>query len=220
MQNAPLREGVPPEVLHKLLRESLDVVFVLDAEHRIEDVLSSIELGRMEIAGMLMSPFEELVSFESLPKLPAIFASNVVVAGSPVGWRHINLMLPDARELPILAKYAEFQVEGRLLRCILGRDLTGPSRMQKRLLIAQQEMHQTTLNVHAERSAEHFRQMLALSIGRKPYQQIVAESLAMLERLCVKEALHRSQGDPRLASLLLGLSPDEFQKLQGEPAET
>jgi transcriptional regulator PpsR len=140
---APLIQAfanLPPSDAASLLIAASDLTMLVDARGIVRDLqVGSAELAALEHDDWLGRAWSEIVSVESRPKVKALLheAHQASAQASTQRWRHINHTTPQGQDLPML--YSVLPAgEGQVLA--IGRDLRPFTRIQERLIAAQQAM--------------------------------------------------------------------------------
>jgi transcriptional regulator PpsR len=140
---APLTQAfaaLPPEESAALLIAATDITLLIDKQGTIRDLqVGSAELADMDHSDWVGRSWSDIVSIESRPKVKALlneaFGSQEQHAANR--WRHINHTTTQGQDLPLLYSVLPAGV-GHVLA--IGRDLRPFTRIQERLIAAQQAM--------------------------------------------------------------------------------
>ena len=210
------------------------MVLALDAAGRVAEVsvshpsdesLTDIWQGQM---------FAEIVSAESQAKIATLFKADAGNPESSAAWRHVNLIVRRGESVPLLMKFAHLPEKSGLSGLILARDLRPSVELSERFRQAALEMERRyEALVHdspkrrdtpmgfedvafgasaAGRMGASLLTRMVEKIDQRPLGDIVSETVRVLERLCITEALSRSQGGEAEAARLLGLTVDELRR--------
>ena len=136
--------ALPPEQVQSLLSALSDVIFVTDAKGHIQDIqVSGKELQRLHLDEWKGKNLSEVSSLDSLEKIRQLFVPPK--AGTSNAWRHVNLRGPADTDVPLQIMSVAFAQNTQFW--LFGRDLTGVSQMQKRLVDAHQSMERDYLRL-------------------------------------------------------------------------
>lgn len=120
--------------LQALVEHTYDLLIALDDAGKVLSVSQDIDLPAMSLYDWIGTPLSDVLTAESLVKLPLLMEDAFSVDSGPTRWRHINLRMGQ-QILPILAKYAEFRDKsGAVSRLVFGRDLRPLQRLQSQLV--------------------------------------------------------------------------------------
>ena len=136
--------ALPSEQVQSLLSALSDVIFVTDATGHIQDIqVSGKELQRLNLNVWKGKNLSDVSTLDSLEKIRQLFVPPK--ADTPNAWRHVNLRGPADTDVPLqimsvaLAHNTQFW--------LFGRDLSGVSQMQRRLVDAHQSMERDYLRL-------------------------------------------------------------------------
>ena len=128
-----------------LVAYSADVVFVLDANGTIRDVVNAEKIGIDDSSGLMNKKWMDTTAIDSHPKVHALMDTNTMEGTQK--WRQINQLLPDGKSLPILFSTVRLPKQKSVLA--IGRDLRNISTLQQRLVEAQQEIERDFARLNA-----------------------------------------------------------------------
>ena len=169
-----------------LVAYSADVVFVLDANGTIRDVVNAEKIGIEDSSGLVNKKWMDTTAIDSHPKVHALMDTNAMVGTQK--WRQINQLLPDGKSLPILFSTVRLPKQKSVLA--IGRDLRNISTLQQRLVEAQQEIERdyTRLQAIENRYSQLF------NITDQAYLLIDSQTLRIME---ANKAAGTLLGDPK-----------------------
>jgi len=156
-----------------LVAYSADVVFVLDTNGTIHDVVNAEKIGIEDSSSLLNKKWMDTIAIDSHPKVHALMDANATEGVQK--WRQINQLLPDGKSLPILFSTVHLQKQKRVLA--IGRDLRNISALQQRLVEAQQEIERDYTRLHAIEN----RYSQLFNITDQAYLLIDSQTLRILE---------------------------------------
>lgn len=156
-----------------LVAYSADVVFVLDTNGTIHDVVNAEKIGIEDSSSLLNKKWMDTIAIDSHPKVHALMDANATEGAQK--WRQINQLLPDGKSLPILFSTVHLQKQKRVLA--IGRDLRNISALQQRLVEAQQEIERDYTRLHAIEN----RYSQLFNITDQAYLLIDSQTLRILE---------------------------------------
>ncbi len=186
-----------------LVAYSADVVFVLDANGTIRDVVNAEKIGIDDSSGLMNKKWMDTTAIDSHPKVHALMDANTTEDTQK--WRQINQLLPDGKSLPILFSTVRLPKQKSVLA--IGRDLRNISTLQQRLVEAQQEIERdfARLNAIENRYSQLF------NITDQAYLLIDSQTLRIME---ANKASGTLMGDPK--KLLGKAIGDLFSKADQE----
>ena len=133
-----------PAHLQQLLPALVDIVLVLDKQWTVLEVtLFGKDLQRLDASVFKGRSINDLVSHDSKDKF-ALMLSAVGKKDAPA-WRHVNFSLMAGQELPLQVSLLLQEKDGTVW--LFGRDLSGLSQMQSRLVEAHQSMERDFLRL-------------------------------------------------------------------------
>jgi transcriptional regulator PpsR len=136
--------ALPPEQVQSLLSALSDVIILTDAKGHIQDIqVSGKELQRLHLDEWKGKNLSEVSSLDSLEKIRQLFVPPK--ADTSNAWRHVNLRGPADTDVPLQIMSVAFAQNTQFW--LFGRDLTGVSQMQKRLVDAHQSMERDYLRL-------------------------------------------------------------------------
>lgn len=136
--------ALPAEQMQGLLSALSDIVFVTDASGYIQAVQASgKELQRLNLGVWKGKNLSDVSTLDSLEKIRQLLAEPTNNAPTP--WRHINLLGPGEVDVPLQVMAVLMPSEKQTW--LFGRDLTGVSQMQRRLVDAHQSMERDYLRL-------------------------------------------------------------------------
>ena len=210
-----------------VLAQTADLVFVLDAENRIEAVHAFGAMAEAVCPRWTGKSLAEIPGVDSRPKIPLLLADNAARADGQARWRHLNITREGRDTLPLLLKFFSFAGPGRAGNMVVARDLRPTMAMQARVQRALVEMESgqgwgglpgAARPANGRNGAARHDPVIdgaVSAIGRQPLDRIVADTARTLERLCIDEALRLAGDDAEGAAFLLGISPAELTERRG-----
>ena len=139
----------PAEHLERLVATLADLVLVLDDAGVIQDVqVHGKELQRLGLNAWQGVPLLSLANVDSQEKVKALLDAVQQPAPSdkPI-WRHINLST-DGQTGNVPLQVATVYIANTRQTWLFGRDLSGVSQMQQRLVEAHQGMERDLSLIH------------------------------------------------------------------------
>ena len=135
--------SLPPEQIESLLTTLADVIMLVSADGVVLDItVSGRELQRLNLKEWQGKTLSAVASLDSQDKLRNLLVKPEKNTASP--WRHVNLTAGDA-DVP-LQLLAVAQADTNHF-WVFGRDLSGVSKMQKRLVESHQSMERDYLRL-------------------------------------------------------------------------
>jgi transcriptional regulator PpsR len=156
-----------------LVAYSADVVFVLDTNGIIQDVVNAEKIGIEDSSSLINKKWMDTIAIDSHPKVHALLDTNTDAGAQK--WRQINQLLPDGKSLPILFSTVHLPKQKSVLA--IGRDLRSISALQQRLVEAQQEIERDYTRLHAIEN----RYSQLFNITDQAYLLIDSQTLRILE---------------------------------------
>ena len=136
--------ALPTEQVQSLLSALSDVIFLTDASGHIQDIqVSGRELQRLNLTEWTGKNLCDVSTLDSLEKIRQLFVPPK--AGTPNAWRHVNLLGPGDTDVPLQVMSVAFAENTQFW--LFGRDLSGVSQMQRRLVDAHQSMERDYLRL-------------------------------------------------------------------------
>jgi len=133
-----------PSHLQQLLPALVDIMMVLDRQSTVLEVtVFGKDLHRLDSSGFKGRSINDFISHDSKDK----FALMLVAVGksdAPM-WRHVNFSPMAGQELPLQVSLLPQEKDGTVW--LFGRDLSGLSQMQSRLVEAHQSMERDFLRL-------------------------------------------------------------------------
>jgi transcriptional regulator with PAS, ATPase and Fis domain len=216
--------------LQALVEHTYDLLIALDETGKVLSVSQDIDLPAMSLYEWIGTPFSEVLTVESLVKLPLLREDAFTVDSGPKRWRHINLRMGQ-QILPILAKYTEFRDKsGMISRLVFGRDLRPIQRLQSQLVSSHDKVvknYEGLIQAVSEKSQALDR----LSAELIPYDQISqqAQGIGLDQALApfvqrvrsevVARKLQQTHQNIERSAQELGLSLAEVQTIADEVAK-
>ena len=116
-----------------LVVECADITLELSIDRVVRGIHCPSGLASEKFEPWAGQALEEIVSSDSLPKVPLLLADNSARADSERRWRHMNLRTTSGAIMPFLMKY--FMFEGMIgpVHVVCGRDLRPIVDMQNQL---------------------------------------------------------------------------------------
>jgi transcriptional regulator PpsR len=146
-----------------LLSVANDITLVIDSQGVVRDLASgSDDLASETPTDWVGQAWRDIVAPDSRDKVDSLLRDSGPNGGAP-RWRHLNFMLPDGRELPLLFLAMKMGSAGHVLA--VGRDLRATAALQQRLVEAQQAMERDYWKFrHAETRYRHLFQVAAEAV--------------------------------------------------------
>jgi len=133
-----------PAHLQQLLPALVDIMLVLDKDSTVLEMsVFGKDLQRLDLTHLKARPLNEFVSHDSKEK----FANMLACVDQPKApvWRHLNFSPTPGQDLPLQVSLVEQPKDGTVW--LFGRDLSGVSQMQSRLVEAHQSMERDFLRL-------------------------------------------------------------------------
>lgn len=149
------------ETAGTLLSIANDITLVIDRDGVVRDLASgNDDLAQQGCSDWTGQRWSDVVTAESRPKVESLLHDALGNAATP-RWRHLNLLLPGGRELPMLfTAVATGRNAGSVRVLAFGRDLRAVAALQQRLVEAQQAMERDYWKFrHAETRYRHLFQV-------------------------------------------------------------
>ena len=197
-----------------LIFQCSDAVLFLSAEMTVMDVASSGDFDPLVLQGWEGAHLKDIIAEDSQTKIGALLNDNSVFSLDDGRWRHLNFTSGGDADLPLLVKFFRFVHEGTATHLICARDLRPLSNAQRKWQKQQNAMQQSyedQLAILQERpDIDLLLNDMTKRVGTLPLNELVAQALNYVERLCCTEALDRSDGKVEEAAEMLGLSAGTF----------
>lgn len=206
--------GTDPQRGHDaaaLLAKSGDVSFLLSPQSEILEVivpekqkfdvdLSTYWRGRA---------FADIVSKDSVGKLASLLNLDEQAEPRNERWRHLNFVLSDHEEIPLLAKNFRIRTAHGHFHQVICRDLRPMTELNARW----QNENQQLLKQSAEKpSPDPLSKSAGALIGATPLADIMAAAADEVARICIEEALRSTDGNAIAAARVLGITVKELQQ--------
>lgn len=217
--------------LQALVEHTYDLLIALDDAGKVLSVSQDIDLSPMSLYNWIGTPFSEVLTVESLVKLPLLMEDAFTVGSGSTRWRHINLRMGQ-QVLPILAKYTEFKDKsGVISRLIFGRDLRPLQRLQSQLVASHDKVvknYEELIQAVSEKSQALDQRGSELI----PYDQISQQARSMtldqalgffvqqVRTEVITRKLRQTQQNVAQSAQELGLSMAEVQTIADEATST
>jgi transcriptional regulator PpsR len=166
-------DAVDIQTAVSLVAYSADVVFVLDTNGTIRDVVNAEKIGIEDSGNLINKKWMDTIAIDSHPKVHALLDTNTTEGAQK--WRQVNQLLPDGKSLPILFSTVHLPKQKSVLA--IGRDLRSISALQQRLVEAQQEIERDYTRLHAIEN----RYSQLFNITDQAYLLIDSQTLRILE---------------------------------------
>lgn len=216
------------------MQNTADMVLTIDAHDVVADV--SVTHGSDQVLAELWTgqSVASIVSPESLGKLARLLKTDAGEIDSEGVWQHVNLVRSADKTVPLLMIFARLPAQSGLSGLIIARDLRPTVELSERFRRATREMER-----RYEELAEHdeavrhqparfddaeFGKQAAGRIGssllinvmervhESPMDDIIDETVRIIERLCISEALKHTHGGEDEAAQILGISVDDLRR--------
>lgn len=218
------------------MHNAVDMVLSLDLNGVVADVTVTHPSDASLIELWRGAALDDLVSAESRSKLAPLLAADAGTPGTVAPWRHINLIIGTETTIPLLMKFSHLPPKSGLSGLVLVRDLRPTVELSERFRQATLEMERRYESlVHdqkrktrepgdarfddiahgspaAERAGASLVAGMVAKLAEHPMDAIVSETVRVLERMCITEALHRTKGGEADAAQLLGISLDDLRR--------
>jgi len=133
-----------PSHLQQLLPALVDIMMVLDRQSTVLEVtVFGKDLHRLDSSGFKGRSINDFISHDSKDKF-ALMLAAVGKSDAPM-WRHVNFSPMAGQELPLQVSLLPQEKDGTVW--LFGRDLSGLSQMQSRLVEAHQSMERDFLRL-------------------------------------------------------------------------
>ena len=136
--------SLPAEQVQSLLSALSDVIVMTDVQGHVHDIqISGKELQRLNLNEWKGKTLFAVATLDSQEKIRQVLGA--AQAGAPHTWRHINLLGPGEVDVPLQVMSVAFAHSQTFW--LFGRDLSGVSQMQRRLVDAHQSMERDYLRL-------------------------------------------------------------------------
>ena len=136
--------ALPANLVENLLKTLSDVIFVVNPQGVIEEInVSGKELQKLPLKDLQGQTLASLAALDSQDKVRQLLTPPAADAVS--AWRHVNLVAPGDVDLPL--QMICLPQPDSDLSWVFGRDLSGVSQMQRRLVDAHQSMERDYLRL-------------------------------------------------------------------------
>ncbi len=206
--------------LEILIEKTQDLVILLNDENNVVGFIQENLFDETDLNSWIGQNFSELLFVDSISKLKPLLENDASKENANARWRHINLKGLNSKVLPVLAKAMKLPAEAFTL-AIFCRDLRPTELANKKFIEAQQQLENANLalrNKLSERDKQLIQQELVNTkqlqhlITQTSYQQVINETIANLERQCLKAFLKDANGNQSLAAKMAGLTIDELHE--------
>ncbi|MEM9277652.1 MAG: helix-turn-helix domain-containing protein [Pseudomonadota bacterium] len=202
--------------LQVLLGQCADLTILLSNNLTVTDVLGSPDFDGEILQNWKGQRLETLVARDSLGKLAPLLEDNAATKTNETRWRHLNFVVEGTSDLPLLTKFFRFANEGTAHHLICARNL-GPSLdIQQRFM----RLEATMLKQNHSKTASTDRSFESWKVVAKVVAEIASpgadkeamDTLASIEKLCILEALKKSNGNEHKAAQLLNISVNRLRR--------
>ena len=128
-----------------LLAHSVDLVLVIDQSGMIEKVIDGSKPVHTKTQSLLGKKWIDTVAIDSQPKVNALL--KTISNSEEQNWRQVNQEMGDSSSIPIQFSTLFFQQQNKLIA--IGKDLSGLSALQQKLVQSQQEIERDYASLHA-----------------------------------------------------------------------
>ena len=203
-----------------LIEKTQDLVLLLDGANHVVGFFQEDLFNEIDLHSWIGRKFSDILCNDSINKLKPLLENDAAKEYTDARWRHVNLQGHDSRVIPVLSKAMSFQGD-TFVKAIFCRDLRPIERKNNNFIEAQQQLevvNQSLRNKLSEKELqflqkEHVNEKkLLLSIHKTSYTEVIKESVANLERQCLKALLKEANGNEQLAAKMSGLQMDELQE--------
>lgn len=208
-----------------LLAHAVDFVFHLSADGVILAANAAADRDMLTVGHWIGRPLVDVATEDSRGKVGPLLAEDAADVQSDARWRHLNFDTVDGRDVPLLLKHLRLGAPQGAVRLLIARDLRPMGAMQRQFQSVLRQIEVAAFGDAAPAPSGAcpvgLPGGLGARIGTQPLDLIVAEVVRALERVCLREAMARTQGDRARAAALLGLSPDDFDRriLDADPED-
>lgn len=194
-----------------LLATSGDVSFLLSQRGEILDVVVP-EKDKFDVdlrAYWRGRAFADIVAKDSVDKVISLLNLDEQSTPRRNRWRHLNFVLEDHQDIPLLAKNFRLHTPyGQVLQ-IVCRDLRPMTELNARW---QNENRQLLKRAEDQSSIDPLSSSADTLVGAAPLADIMAAAADEVARICIDEALRSSGGDKTAAANLLGITVKELRQ--------
>jgi transcriptional regulator with PAS, ATPase and Fis domain len=203
-----------------LLEKSQDLVLLLDTANVVVGFIQDELFNEIDLHNWIGQNFSDILCNDSIKKLKPLLENDAAKEYTDARWRHVNLQGHDSRVIPVLTKAMSFQGD-TFVKAIFCRDLRATEKQINKFIEMQQQfevVNQSLRNKLSEKELQLLQneqvneKKLLLSIHNTSYKEVIKESVANLERQCLKALLKEANGNKQLAAKLSGLQMDELQE--------
>jgi hypothetical protein len=138
-------------------------------------------------------------------------STDVSETSSAVPWRHINLIGAAGSFIPVLARYLVLRSDAQEAHMLVLRDLRPLQAANDRFLAAQREMEyqyneklrkleSSARGLNGSRTADAPVERVLAQIERSPFDKVIAETAAALEKRCLMAILQDAGGSHVVAA--------------------
>ena len=135
---------LPAEKIDDLLTTLSDIIFITNLQGDIQSIqVNGRDLKRQDLSGWQGKNLSSVATLDSQDKIRLLLNAKPDEAAN--AWRHVNLLSPTNVEVPLQLLSVAFEQSQQLW--LFGRDLSGVSQMQRRLVEAHQSMERDYLRL-------------------------------------------------------------------------
>ena len=135
---------LPAEKIDGLLTTLSDIILITNIQGDIQSVqINGRDLKRQDLSGWQGKNLASVASLDSQDKIRQLLSAKPDEAAN--AWRHVNLLSPSNVDVPLQLLPVAFEESQQLW--LFGRDLSGVSQMQRRLVEAHQSMERDYLRL-------------------------------------------------------------------------
>lgn len=209
-----------PEWVRVWMERTQDLVLILDESDCIAGFFQGGAYEADDLHYWIGQNLVSMVSADSSAKLIPLLANDAAVEGVDARWRHINLLGLHSEVIPVLARCMSLPGHG-FAKAVFCRDLRPLQEATNRFLAIQQELDNSNRSLREELRQKNAPGSLAEVpathgllhlIQQTNHDQVIKETVIILEKQCLQVLLDQAGGDPRRAANMAGLSLAQFQE--------
>lgn len=203
-----------------LIDKTQDLTLFIDHNSIVIDAVHSDSFSAADVAHWIGHPVRSIVGPESLGKIDVLMSTDVSETSSAVPWRHINLVGAAGSFIPVLARYLVLRSDAEEAHMLVLRDLRPLQVANDRFLAAQREMEyqyneklrklETARSLTGPGTADAPVESVLAQIERSPFDRVIAETAAALEKRCLMAILQEADGSHEVAAKAAKLPLDAW----------
>jgi hypothetical protein len=194
-----------------LIDKTQDLTLFIDHNSIVIDAVHSDSFSDGDVSHWIGHPVRSIVGPESLGKIDVLMSTDVSETSSAVPWRHINLIGAAGSFIPVLARYLVLRSDAQEAHMLVLRDLRPLQAANDRFLAAQREMEyqyneklrkleSSARGLNGSRTADAPVERVLAQIERSPFDKVIAETAAALEKRCLMAILQDAGGSHVVAA--------------------